>query len=101
MHNGGAKGTEGQATYVFVRRHSWVDMAGDSWDYPVMVMTKGVDEMTSILEAMIACPRNGVWFVKFTYRTLEGPQDYTMPTWEIPCKSYDHAKRVVDAFDRG
>ena len=62
-------------------------------------MRKGVDDMTSILEAIIATPASGVYRVKFMYMFPNGPQDYSKPSWEIPANSWVHAKRIVGAFN--
>ena len=64
-----------------------------------MVMRKGVDDMTSVLEAFISTPATGVYRVKFVYMAPNGPQDYSKPSWEIPANSYEHAKRIADAFN--
>lgn len=64
-----------------------------------MVIRKGVDEMTSVLEAFVSSPASGVYRVKFMYMVPNGPQDYSKPSWEIPANSWEHAKRTADAFN--
>ena len=64
-----------------------------------MVMRKGVDDMTSVLEAIVSTPASGVYRVKFMYMFPNGTQDYSKPSWEIPANSWVHAKRIVGAFN--
>lgn len=55
--------------------------------------------MTSVLEAFVSTPASGVYRVKFMYMFPNGPQDYSKPSWEIPANSWEHAKRIADAFN--
>ena len=64
-----------------------------------MVMRKGVNDMTSVLEAIVLPPASGVYRVKFMYMFPNGPQDYSKPSWEIPANSWVHAKRIAGAFN--
>ena len=55
--------------------------------------------MKSVLEAIVSTPASGVYRVRFMYMIPHGPQDYSKPSWEIPANSYEHAKRIADAFN--
>ena len=55
--------------------------------------------MKSVLEAIVSMPAAGMYRVRFMYMVPHGPQDYSKPSWEIPANSYEHAKRIADAFN--
>ena len=98
------QGGLGKGQMVEVCTYSYVGTRGlqsnPTRDYlSVMVMRNGVDEMTSVLEAIVSTPASGVYRVKFMYMFPNGTQDYSKPSWEIPANSWVHAKRIVGAFN--
>lgn len=55
-----------------------------------------------IIKAQVTTPRSGKWGVNFYHpQGSEGPQDWTGPSFFIPCYSYEHARAVCDAFNAG
>lgn len=55
-----------------------------------------------MLRATISKPADGKYGVKF-YMTQgsEGPLDHTLPSFYVPCYSYEHAAAVTNAFNAG
>lgn len=55
--------------------------------------------MTSTLKAIGLSAYQGHYAVKFYYQLPEGGRDLSMPTWEIPARSWDHMQAIVGAFN--
>jgi hypothetical protein len=55
-----------------------------------------------MMKAIMTSPRNGRFGVQFyNPEGSEGPQDWTQPSYYLPCYSYEHAQAVTNAFNAG
>jgi hypothetical protein len=55
-----------------------------------------------IIKALITSPRSARYGVTFYHpQGSEGPQDWTAPSWYLPCYSFEHAQAVANAFNAG
>jgi hypothetical protein len=55
-----------------------------------------------MLKAITTTPRSGRFGVSFySPQGSEGPQDWTQPSFYLPCYSYEHAMAVTNAFNAG
>lgn len=55
--------------------------------------------MTSFLKAIGKSSRAGHYAVEFYYQIPDGGRDTTMPSFEIPARSWDHMQATVNAFN--
>lgn len=55
----------------------------------------------SILKAIGMSLREGDYRVQFYYQIVGGGRDITMPSWELPARSWNHMQEVVRAFNEG
>lgn len=51
------------------------------------------------MRAIVSCPSRNVYQAVFYYVSEGGGTNQQMPQICIPCESYEHAKKVVDAFN--
>lgn len=55
-----------------------------------------------MMRAVTTSPRDGRMGVTFyNPQGGEGPQDWTQPSYYLPCYSYEHASAVTNAFNAG
>ncbi|MNL41480.1 hypothetical protein D3C87_1638890 [compost metagenome] len=55
--------------------------------------------MPSILKAIGSVPRSDAFIIKFYYQLPEGGRDLSLPSWEVPARSFEHMQDTVRAFN--
>lgn len=57
--------------------------------------------MTSTLKAIGKSAREGQYSIHFYYQVPGAGHDDSLPSWDVPARSWEHMQDVVRAFNRG